>query len=49
MKTTVAPMKKNINLYKLVSNTYVSGTEDTPYVDFYSDLVPSANTKLQMG
>lgn len=49
MKTTVAPMKLTISLYKLVSNTCVSGTEDMAWVDSYSDLVPSANRKLQMG
>ena len=32
-------MKKNISLYS---------TEDTVWVDSYSDLVPSANKKLQM-
>lgn len=49
MKTTVAPMKKNISLYKLVSNTCESGTEDTAWVHSYSNLEISANRKLQMG
>lgn len=43
MKTTVAPMKKDISLNKSLSNTRVSSTEEMAWVDSYSDLLRIEN------